>query len=73
MAAQKVKISEETQRRIEEGLRTWHEPGSQARQRFEAAKRKLDKAHQHITDAIEASERLTADDFLFRVGPCYEC
>lgn len=55
-------ISDETQRRIEEGLRTWNDPDSPARLRFEAARREMDERYRHITEAIEASERITAED-----------
>ena len=62
-----MNLSATTQARIEEALRTWHLPDGEARQRFEQAKRRLDAQYQHITDAIVASERLTAEDMMFRV------
>lgn len=55
-------ISEATRKRIEEGLKHWHDPDSPERLRFEAARRVLDKKYQYITDAVVASERITAAD-----------
>jgi hypothetical protein len=57
-------ISEETRKRIEEGLRDWSNVDSEARKRFEAARGKWDKALKPLQDAIVASERLTEKDFV---------
>ncbi len=72
MSKQKVELSDEVQQRIEESLRNWDDPGPEAQRRFEESKREWDQKLQHIQDALEASERLTAKDFSFRVGPCYD-
>ena len=56
-------ISEETRRRIEEGLRNWDNPDSPARKRYEAAGKKWDKVTKPMEDAIARSECLTAADF----------
>ena len=61
-------ISDEVSRRIEESLRTWSDPDSAARKRFEAAGPKWEQALQPIEDAIVASERLTEADFAFRIN-----
>ncbi len=61
-------ISEETRKRIEEGLRTWHEPNSEARKRFEAAKKELDKQHRPYQELLERSTRLTAKDMMFTIN-----
>lgn len=50
-------LSEELRWRIEESIRTWNDPDSEARKRFEEEKKRLDAQHRHITEAIEASER----------------
>ena len=48
--------------RIEQGLREWADPNSEARRRFDAAREKWDRELQPLTDAIAASERLTERD-----------
>ena len=63
-----TRLDAETRQRIEEGLREWHHADSEVRKRYEAAKRKFDKQRQRVTDALEGSERLTAEDLTFRVG-----
>ena len=68
VASEKSEISAETRNRIEYGLAHWNDPDSEARRRFEDAKRELDRQHQHITDAILNSERLTAEDLAFRIN-----
>lgn len=66
--SKKSGITAETRKRIEEGLAHWNDPDSEARQRFETAKREWDERLQYITDALEASERLTAQDLAFRIN-----
>jgi hypothetical protein len=61
-------ISEETRRRIEEGLRNWSSADSDARVRFEAAQARWDQVLQPLEDAIVASERLTEEDFAIRIN-----
>jgi len=61
-------IAVKTRRRIEAGLAQWDDPSSDARQRFDASKREWDERLQPITDALEASERLTAYDLIFRIN-----
>lgn len=60
-------ISEETRRRIEEGLRDWHKPDSEARKRYEASQQEWDRVFKPLDDAIAASERLTEKDLEIRL------
>jgi len=59
-------VSEETRKRIEEGLRDWNNPDSEARRRFDEAQEKLKPIFQPLQDAIAASERLTEKDYSIR-------
>lgn len=61
-------ISEDTRRRIEECLRTWNEPDSDARKRFETAQEEWDRIFQPLEEAITESERLTENDFAIRIN-----
>jgi len=67
-SSQHTVISEETRRRIEQGLLEWSDPTSAARQRFEAANAHLGEVVRPLEEAVIASERLTADDFAIRIN-----
>jgi len=68
MAPTAPRITAETRRRIEAGLAQWDDPHSDARRRFDASKREWDARFQPLTEALEASERLTAHDLTFRIN-----
>ena len=59
-------ISDETRKKIEDGLLKWMGVDSDAR--FEAVQAMWDKIFQPLEDAILASERLTAEDFATRIN-----
>ena len=54
----KIKISDETRKRIEEGLRDWDNPNSEARRRFENEKRRLKSTNPLRTQYYEVFSRL---------------
>lgn len=56
-----------TRERIERGLREWNTPYSTPRTRFEEELRRIDAYYKDVTDAIDASERLSAEDLMLRV------
>jgi hypothetical protein len=55
-------MTNETRQRIEDGLRDWNNPESQARKRFDSAKETWDRKLQPLIDAITASEKITEAD-----------
>jgi len=57
-----VQLSDELRAKIEQGLRDWDKPGNEFRQRFEATHQKWVEALRPLTEAIEASERITERD-----------
>jgi hypothetical protein len=64
----KVSISPATRRRIERELRNWDRPSPATRKRREDLDRKWQARIQPLLDAIERSERLTAEDFAIRIN-----
>ena len=61
-------MSDATRQRIEEGLRNWDQPESEARKRFQAAQEKLNDVVKALEKAISASERLTEEDYVIRIN-----
>jgi len=57
-------ISEETKRRIEEGLASWDDPNSEARKRFESGKEYWDRVFAPLEQTIYESERLHPRDYI---------
>lgn len=55
-------LSQETRKRIEDGIRDWHNPESPARKRFAEVEQRFAKEMQPLLDAIEATERITEQD-----------
>lgn len=58
-----MELSPQTRARIEAGIRNWNDYGSDARVRFENAKRPWLPDLLAFEQAIRASEQLTEDDF----------
>lgn len=55
-------ISEKTRRRIEEGIRNWHDLNSPARKRYEASAPMWAKEIRQLEEAVARSERITEED-----------
>lgn len=61
-------ISETMLKRIEEDIRNWDDKESDARKRFEKARRPWKKELDSMGKAIAASEEITQDDLAIQIN-----
>lgn len=53
---------------LEEALRDWDKPNSEARKLYEESRSEWEQTLDPLVDAVKASERLTEADFAIRIN-----